>query len=58
MNVIKRNGSEVPFDVEKIKISVTKANNSIEESDRIDEDTINFICKFDNIRCRLILFQF
>lgn len=44
MNVIKRNGSEVQFDIDKIKLSLTKANNSIEESDRIDEDVVNFIC--------------
>lgn len=44
MNVIKRNGSEVVFDLDKIKLSLTKANNSIEETERVDEDTINFIC--------------
>lgn len=44
MNVIKRNGSEVVFDLDKIKQSLIKANSSFEEKDRIDEDTINFIC--------------
>ena len=52
MNVIKRNGSEVVFDIDKIKMSLTKANNSIEESDRIDEDTINFICNRVLNRCK------
>lgn len=52
MNVIKRNGSEVVFDIEKIKRSLTKANNSIEESERIDEDTINFICNRVLTKCK------
>ncbi len=52
MNVIKRNGSEVVFDIEKIKRSLTKANNSIDEDDRIDEDTINFICNRVLNKCK------
>lgn len=52
MNVIKRNGSEVVFDIEKIKRSITKANNSIDEADRIDEDTINFICNRVLNKCK------
>ena len=52
MNVIKRNGSEVVFDIEKIKRSLTKANNSIDEEDRIDEDTINFICNRVLTKCK------
>lgn len=52
MNVIKRNGSEVVFDIEKIKRSLTKANNSIDEVDRIDEDTINFICNRVLNKCK------
>ena len=41
MTVIKRNGSEVPFDLDKVKLSLSKANNSVPESERIDDDTIN-----------------
>lgn len=52
MNVIKRNGSEVAFDLAKIKRSLTKANNSIDESERIDEDTINFICNRVLNKCK------
>ena len=52
MNVIKRNGSEVVFDIDKIKRSITKANNSIDEADRIDEDTINFICNRVLNKCK------
>lgn len=52
MNVIKRNGSEVVFDLEKVKRSLTKANNSIDEGDRIDTDTINFICNRVLNKCK------
>ena len=52
MNVIKRNGSEVVFDIDKIKRSITKANNSIDEADRIDEDTINFVCNRVLNKCK------
>lgn len=44
MNVIKRNGSEVIFDIEKIKVSLTKANNSIEDQHRITDQDIMNIC--------------
>lgn len=44
MKVIKRNGSEVVFDAEKIKTAVTKANNSIDEvSKRLSDEQINRI---------------
>lgn len=52
MNVIKRNGSEVVFDIEKIKRSIMKANASIEEADRIDDDTINFVCNRVLNKCK------
>ena len=35
MKIIKRNGSEVVFDITKIKNAVTKANNAAEESVRM-----------------------
>ncbi len=35
MKVIKRNGSEVIFDITKIIIAITKANESVEEVDRL-----------------------
>ena len=39
MKIIKRNGSEVEFDVNKIITAITKANNSVKkESDRIGSD--------------------
>lgn len=35
MKIIKRNGAEVPFDIQKIEVAVTKANNSVAEADRM-----------------------
>lgn len=35
MKVIKRNGSEVVFDIEKIIAAITKANDSVEEGARL-----------------------
>ena len=35
MKIIKRNGSEAIFDITKIIIAITKANDSVEEIDRM-----------------------
>ena len=35
MKIIKRNGSEVAFDITKIIVAITKANDSVEEVDRM-----------------------
>ena len=43
MKLIKRNGSEVIFDGEKISIAVRKANEAVEPSDRITEKAIDLI---------------
>ena len=43
MKLIKRNGSEVIFDREKISIAVTKANEAVEESHRISNQDIENI---------------
>ena len=32
MKIIKRNGAEVVFDIDKIRMDVTKANNAVEEA--------------------------
>lgn len=40
MRVIKRNGSEVEFDKDKIKLAITKANASVEEQHQMSEKTI------------------
>ncbi len=43
MKLIKRNGSEVVFDNEKIKIAITKANDAVDEAHKITEKQINHI---------------
>lgn len=47
MLIIKRDGSEAEFNPDKIRIAITKANNSVEEDDRISETDISDIT--DNI---------
>jgi len=47
MKLIKRNGAEVIFDKSKIAAAVTKANDAVEESERISEHDINSIT--DNV---------
>ena len=37
MKIIKRNGSEVVFDIEKIVAAISKANNSVDEAEQLTE---------------------
>ena len=43
MNVLKRNGAEVPFDVTKIRIAVSKANETVPIAEQLSIDEINNI---------------
>lgn len=43
MKVIKRNGVEVDFTPEKIKIAIGKANNEVDERERLEESEIDVI---------------
>ena len=43
MKVIKRNGSEIEFDSDKITEAIRKANNEAEEKDRLSDSAIRFI---------------
>lgn len=43
MYVVKRDGSEQIFDSEKIRIAITKANESVKEDCRLKDSTINNI---------------
>ena len=56
MNVIKRNGSEVEFNLAKIKAAISKANSEkhsdITEADLIDEETLNKVCNRVWTRCK------
>ena len=50
MKLIKRNGSEVIFDREKISVAVTKANEAVDESKRIsDEDIENIALEVERL---------
>ena len=42
MKIIKRNGSEVPFDINKISAAIAKANAEVAESDRLTERQIMY----------------
>ncbi len=52
MKVIKRNGSEVVFDIDKIIAAVAKANDSVEEGLRLTPSQINRIAQFVELYCQ------
>ena len=41
MKIIKRNGSEAIFDITKIIVAINKANNSVDENDRLTSAQIH-----------------
>ena len=51
MKIIKRNGAEVVFDIEKIKNAVTKANEAVEENVRMTPLQIQRIAQSVEISC-------
>ncbi len=52
MNVIKRNGTEVNFDIVKIIAAITKANESIEETIRMTPVQIRRIAESVELNCQ------
>lgn len=54
MKIIKRNGAEVPFDIQKIEVAVTKANNSVAEADRMTPVQIRRIAESVELQLSLI----
>ena len=52
MRIIKRNGAEVGFDITKIIIAVTKANESVEEVDRMTPMQIQRIAESVELQCQ------
>ncbi|MBE6989223.1 MAG: anaerobic ribonucleoside-triphosphate reductase [Ruminococcaceae bacterium] len=52
MKVIKRNGSEVIFDITKIIVAVSKANDSVEEADRMTPVQIRRIAESVELQCQ------
>ena len=54
MKIIKRNGSEAIFDITKIIIAITKANDSVEEIDRMTPVQIQRIAESVELQCQKI----
>ena len=52
MKIIKRNGAEVGFDITKIIIAITKANNSVTEADRMTPVQIGRIAESVELQCQ------
>ena len=52
MKIIKRNGAEVPFDIQKIEVAVTKANGSVAEADRMTPVQIRRIAESVELQCQ------
>lgn len=51
MNVIKRDGLEVPFDKNKIFIAIQKASNEVPESKRLREHEISYLANIIELEC-------
>lgn len=51
MNVIKRDGLEVPFDKNKIFIAIQKASNEVPESKRLREHEISYLANIIKLEC-------
>ena len=45
MKIIKRSGTEVTFDIDKIMAAVSKANNEVVHSERLSDEQIEMIAK-------------
>ena len=54
MNIIKRSGAEVPFDITKIIVAVTKANETVPEDDRMTPVQIRRIAESVELACQRI----
>ncbi len=51
MKIIKRNGAEAVFDLEKIRTAIGKANSVVEEAARLTQLQIDRIAESVAIRC-------
>ena len=51
MNVVKRDGTEVPFDKNKIFIAIQKASNEVPESKRLREHEISYLASIIELEC-------
>ena len=52
MKIIKRNGSEVAFDITKIIVAITKANEAVAEADRMTPVQIQRIAESVELQCQ------
>ena len=52
MKIIKRNGAEMDFDITKIIVAITKANEAVEESVRMTQLQIQRIAESVEISCQ------
>ena len=52
MKIIKRNGSEVVFDITKIIMAISKANDTVEEADRMTPVQIQRIAQSVELQCQ------
>ena len=51
MKIIKRNGAEMPFDIDKIVQAITKANNAVDETARMTPVQIQRIAESVTLQC-------
>ncbi len=54
MKIIKRNGTEVPFDITKIIVAVSKANQSVDEKLRLSREQITQIAAAVTDKCQCL----
>ena len=52
MKIIKRNGAEMPFDITKIIVAITKANNAVEEEVRLTPLQIRRMADSEELQCQ------
>ena len=52
MKIIKRNGAEMPFDITKIIVAITKANNAVEEEVRLTPLQIRRMADSVELQCQ------
>ena len=54
MNILKRNGTEVAFDITKIICAISKANDTVDDGSRLSRDTIQEIAHNVEAYCRSV----
>ena len=58
MKIVKRDGSIVDYDAEKIRVAIGKANNEVSNSEKVNEKEINEIVKYiENLNKKRMLVE-